>query len=69
MLATTCLLLITTLPQDPAPGIDRELARERKQLVSDIHYDLRFRLQFGQKEERSRCRWCRAAEASRVAGG
>ncbi|HEX6811973.1 MAG TPA: M1 family aminopeptidase [Planctomycetota bacterium] len=36
--------------QDPAPGIDRNLARERKQLVSDIHYDLRFRLQPGQKE-------------------
>jgi aminopeptidase N len=50
MLATTCLLLSTTLPQDPAPGIDRQLARERKQLVSDIHYDLRFRLQPGQKE-------------------
>lgn len=42
LLAT--LMLSLPLPQDPAPGIARELARERKALVRDVEYDLRFTL-------------------------
>lgn len=42
LLALACLGC--TVPQDPAPGIDRALARERAGLVRDVEYDLRFRL-------------------------
>ncbi|MEO6594981.1 MAG: M1 family aminopeptidase [Planctomycetota bacterium] len=48
-LATLCLVC-TAVPQDPAPGIDRALARERKELLQDVEYDLRFRLTPGAKE-------------------
>lgn len=44
MLLTT-LLMLPLPPQDPAPGIDRELARQRAALLRDVEYDLRFRLQ------------------------
>ena len=44
------LVLSAMAQQDPAPGISRELARERKALVRDVEYDLRFRLVDGGKE-------------------
>ena len=44
------LLALTTMLQDPAPGIDRALATERARLVSDVHYDLRFVLGPAAKE-------------------
>ena len=44
MLLST-LLMLPLPPQDPAPGIDRELARQRAALLRDVEYDLRFRLQ------------------------
>ncbi|HEB51876.1 MAG TPA: aminopeptidase [bacterium] len=31
-------------PQDPLPGIDRELARARRQTIREVEYDLRFTL-------------------------
>ena len=42
LLAT--LLMLPLPPQDPAPGIDRELARDRAARVRDVEYDLRFRI-------------------------
>ncbi|HEX5054677.1 MAG TPA: M1 family aminopeptidase [Planctomycetota bacterium] len=47
---TTLFLMCTVVPQDPAPGIDRTLARERKEQLRDVHYDLRFHLAPGAKE-------------------
>lgn len=38
------LIAAAAMPQDPAPGISRELARERAALVRDVEYDLRFTL-------------------------
>lgn len=38
------------VPQDPAPGIDRALARERAAFVSEVEYDLRFQLAAGTKQ-------------------
>jgi aminopeptidase N len=49
MLLTT-LLMLPLPPQDPAPGIDRELARARAVLLRDVEYDLRFRLTPGTRE-------------------
>ena len=37
-------LLALTMPQDPTPGIDRDLARARKEQIRDVQYDLRFAL-------------------------
>ncbi len=42
LLAT--LLMSSLPPQDPAPGIARELARSRAALLRDVEYDLRFRI-------------------------
>lgn len=50
MLATLTTLLCTLVPQDPAPGISRELAHGRKAILSDVEYDLRLRLAEGGKE-------------------
>ena len=50
LLAT--LLMLPLPPQDPAPGIDRELARQRAALLRDVEYDLRFRLTPGAREVR-----------------
>ncbi|MCA8964937.1 MAG: hypothetical protein KDC48_08615, partial [Planctomycetes bacterium] len=46
------LFVMSTLaaPQDPAPGISKELAKARKQVISAVQYDLRFRLEKGAKE-------------------
>jgi aminopeptidase N len=44
------LLMTVSLPQDPAPGIDRALARERAALVRDVEYHLRFRITPGTSE-------------------
>ncbi len=48
------LALVITFPppQDPAPGIARELARERAAIVRDVEYDLRFQLAPGATEVR-----------------
>lgn len=43
-------LSLVAAPQDPAPGIDRELARQRAALVSEVEYDLRFQLTAGAHE-------------------
>lgn len=43
-------LVMTLLPQDPAPGIDRALARERAALLRDVEYDLRFQITPGRTE-------------------
>ncbi len=37
-------LLALTMPQDPTPGIDRDLASARKEQIRDVQYDLRFSL-------------------------
>lgn len=47
MLAAGLTLLALTMPQDPTPGIDRDLARARKEQIHDVQYDLRFRLADG----------------------
>jgi aminopeptidase N len=47
MLAAGLTLLALTMPQDPTPGIDRDLARTRKAAIRDVQYDLRFRLMDG----------------------
>jgi len=52
MLAATLMLFSSLLPQDPDPGIDRALARQRAALLRDVHYDLRFQLEPGCKEVR-----------------
>ena len=44
MLSAGLTLLALTMPQDPTPGIDRDLARARKEQIRDVQYDLRFRL-------------------------
>ena len=44
MLIAALACLLAPVPQDPGPGISRELARERAALVRDVEYDLRFRL-------------------------
>ena len=40
-------LVTAVVAQDPAPGIARELARERAALVRDVQYDLHFRVEAG----------------------
>lgn len=47
MLAAGLTLLALTMPQDPTPGIDRDLARARQEQIRDVQYDLRFRLTSG----------------------
>ena len=47
MLSAGLTLLALTMPQDPTPGIDRDLARTRKAAIHDVQYDLRFRLTDG----------------------
>lgn len=47
MLAAGLTLLALTMPQDPTPGIDRDLARARQEQIRDVQYDLRFRLTNG----------------------
>ena len=47
-------LLMTFLPQDPAPGIDRALARERAALLRDVAYDLRLAITPGAGEVKGR---------------
>ena len=49
MLLTT-LLMLPLPPQDPAPGITRELARQRAERVRDVEYDLRFRIAANARE-------------------
>ena len=44
MLSAGLTLLALTMPQDQTPGIDRELARTRKQQIANVQYDLRFAL-------------------------
>lgn len=44
MLSAGLTLLALTMPQEPTPGIDRELARARKEAIEDVQYDLRFTL-------------------------
>lgn len=44
------LLMAALLAQDPAPGIDRDLARSRATIVSDLEYRLRFRITPGAAE-------------------
>lgn len=44
MFAAGLTLLVLTMPQDPSPGIDRDLATARQQLIHDVQYDLRFQL-------------------------
>ena len=44
MLSVGLTLLALTIPQDPTPGIDRALALERKDLIEDVQYDLRFQI-------------------------
>ncbi|MEZ6037125.1 MAG: M1 family aminopeptidase [Planctomycetota bacterium] len=45
--------LVTSLPpQDPAPGISRALAAQRKAQLRDVEYDLRFTLAEGGREVR-----------------
>ena len=41
MIAALTALAVFT-PQDPAPGIDRALARARAATIRDVEYDLRF---------------------------
>jgi len=43
MLAAATAALVA-MPQDPVAGISRDLARERKAVVREVEYDLRFRL-------------------------
>ncbi|MBL8750399.1 MAG: ERAP1-like C-terminal domain-containing protein [Planctomycetes bacterium] len=45
--AFATLAAVAAVPQDPAAGIDRELARARKALVRDVEYDLRFQITAG----------------------
>ncbi|MGK0302414.1 MAG: aminopeptidase N, partial [Planctomycetota bacterium] len=47
MLSVGLTLLALTMPQDPTPGIDRDLARSRKEQIRGVQYDLRFRLTDG----------------------
>ena len=42
--------LMTLLPQDPAPGIDRSLARERAACLRDVEYFLRLQITAGASE-------------------
>jgi len=49
MLSAGLTLLALTMPQEPTPGIDRELARARKDAIEDVQYDLRFTL--GQEDD------------------
>lgn len=42
MIIAALSLTATLTPQQPAPGIDRELARERYATICDVEYDLRF---------------------------
>ncbi|MEC8650988.1 MAG: M1 family aminopeptidase [Planctomycetota bacterium] len=44
MLASALTLAAAFIPQEPSPGIDRELARARAATVKDVEYDLRFAL-------------------------
>ena len=44
MLASALTLAAAFIPQEPSPGIDRELARARAATVQDVEYDLRFAL-------------------------
>ncbi len=51
MSATAALLLLSAmLAQDPTPGIDRNLAKDRAERVHDVQYDLRFRIDQGARE-------------------
>ncbi len=50
MLLALLMSASSFLPQDPEPGIARELAIARKELVSDVQYFLRFRLTPGATE-------------------
>jgi aminopeptidase N len=51
MLAPTLMLLPCLFgPQDPGPGIDRALAKERAATIRQVGYDLRLRLEPGCKE-------------------
>ncbi|MBL8730398.1 MAG: ERAP1-like C-terminal domain-containing protein [Planctomycetes bacterium] len=52
MLALALALSGSVVPQDPLPGVDRALARERAAVVRDVEYDLRFRLEAGAKDVR-----------------
>lgn len=44
MLATALSLAAALTPQQPSPGIDRALAREREATLKEVEYDLRFSL-------------------------
>ena len=48
MLATSIMLLFAA--QDPEPGIGRSLAAQRKQLIADVHYDVRLTIEPGSDE-------------------
>jgi aminopeptidase N len=50
MLAAGLTLIALTMPQDPTPGIDRDLARTRKATINDVQYDLQFRLLEGAED-------------------
>lgn len=47
MLSAGLTLLALTMPQDPQPGIDRDLARARKEQIRNVQYDLHFQLEEG----------------------
>ena len=42
MILAAVSFTVALMPQQPSPGIDRELARERAALLQDVEYDLRF---------------------------
>ncbi len=50
MLPVALACLAPLVIQDPAPGIDRELARARAAIISEVEYDLRFQLTRRAKE-------------------
>ncbi|MBL9077925.1 MAG: ERAP1-like C-terminal domain-containing protein [Planctomycetes bacterium] len=52
MFGLALLCLVSLIPQDPVPGIDRALARDRAARVRDVEYDLRFQLGAGEQHVR-----------------
>ena len=44
MILAAVSLVAALMPQQPTPGIDRDLARARAALLRDVEYDLRFQL-------------------------
>ncbi|MGC6487369.1 MAG: M1 family metallopeptidase [Planctomycetota bacterium] len=43
MILAAVSFVAALMPQQPSPGIDRDLARARAALIQDVEYDLRFR--------------------------